>query len=74
MASPLKLGIAGLGTVGTSVVRLIERRLRPGSRARGLFGRRRNADVDAVVRRISGIAPRVPAPVPINQPTQEEYT
>jgi His/Glu/Gln/Arg/opine family amino acid ABC transporter permease subunit len=56
------------------VVRLVERRLRPGSRARGLFGRRRNAAVDAVVRRVSGMAPRLPAPFPINPTTQEEYT
>jgi His/Glu/Gln/Arg/opine family amino acid ABC transporter permease subunit len=56
------------------VVRLIERRLRPGSRARGLFGRRRNATVDAVVRHISGTALRPPATVPINPTTQKEYT
>ena len=42
MASPLKIGIAGLGTVGASVVRLIERAarrarrpLRPSDRGRG---------------------------------------
>jgi His/Glu/Gln/Arg/opine family amino acid ABC transporter permease subunit len=52
------------------VVRLIERRLRPGSR-RGLFGRRRNAVVEDVVRRVT---PRLPTPVPINPTIQEEYT
>ena len=50
------------------VVRLVERRLRPGSRARGLFGRRRNAAVDAVVRRVSGIAPRC---LHLSQSTQQ---
>jgi hypothetical protein len=56
------------------VVRLVERRLRPGSRTRGLLGRRRRASVDAVVRRVTGIAPRLPAAVPINPTIQEEYT
>jgi His/Glu/Gln/Arg/opine family amino acid ABC transporter permease subunit len=56
------------------LVRLVERRLRPGSRARGLFGRRRNAAVDDVVRRVTGMAPPLPAPVPINPTIQEEYT
>jgi His/Glu/Gln/Arg/opine family amino acid ABC transporter permease subunit len=35
------------------IVRLIERRLRPGSRMRGMFGRRRNAAVAEIVRRAS---------------------
>ena len=41
------------------IVRLIERRLRPSSRARGLLARRRNAAIDDVVRRITaaGITP-----------------
>jgi His/Glu/Gln/Arg/opine family amino acid ABC transporter permease subunit len=56
------------------VVRLVERRLRPGSGSRGLFGRRRRAAVANVVGRVSGMAPRLPAPVPINPTIQEEYT
>jgi His/Glu/Gln/Arg/opine family amino acid ABC transporter permease subunit len=51
------------------VVRLIERRLRPGSRARGLFGHRRRAAVDAVVRRATGAVPHLHAPVPYNPTT-----
>jgi len=35
------------------IVRLTERRLRPGSRARGVLARRRNAAIDDIVRRIT---------------------
>jgi ABC-type amino acid transport system permease subunit len=35
------------------MVRLIERRLRPSSRPRGLLARRRNAAIDKVVRRVT---------------------
>ena len=52
------------------VVRLVERRLRPGSRARGLFGRRRNAAVDDVVRRVTAPASPSPATIPTNPAMQ----
>lgn len=39
------------------LVRLTERRLRPGARARGLLARRRNAAIDDIVRRVGGLAP-----------------
>jgi His/Glu/Gln/Arg/opine family amino acid ABC transporter permease subunit len=37
------------------LVRLTERRLRPGARARGVLARRRNAAINDVVRRVSGL-------------------
>jgi His/Glu/Gln/Arg/opine family amino acid ABC transporter permease subunit len=38
------------------IMRLIERRLRPSSRARGMLARRRNAAIDDVVRRVTATA------------------
>jgi His/Glu/Gln/Arg/opine family amino acid ABC transporter permease subunit len=52
------------------VVRLIERRLRPTSRARGLLARRRNAAIDDVVRRVTGAASPSPATIPTNPAMQ----
>jgi His/Glu/Gln/Arg/opine family amino acid ABC transporter permease subunit len=52
------------------VVRLVERRLRPGSRARGLFGRRRNAAVDDAVRRVTARASPSPTTIPTNPAMQ----
>ena len=52
------------------VVRLIERRLRPGSRARGLLARRRRAAIDDVVRRLDPTAAVAPLPISSNPTTQ----
>jgi His/Glu/Gln/Arg/opine family amino acid ABC transporter permease subunit len=52
------------------VVRLIERRLRPTSRARGLLARRRNAAIDDVVRRVTTAASPSPATIPTNPAMQ----
>jgi hypothetical protein len=51
-------------------VRLIERRLRPSSRARGLLARRRNAAIDDVVRRVTAPASPSPTTIPTNPAMQ----
>jgi His/Glu/Gln/Arg/opine family amino acid ABC transporter permease subunit len=50
------------------MVRLTERRLRPGSHARGLLARRRKAVIDDVLHRIGSAS--LPTPGPINPTTQ----
>jgi His/Glu/Gln/Arg/opine family amino acid ABC transporter permease subunit len=52
------------------MVRLIERRLRPGSRTRGVFARRRNAAITDIVTRIGTSAPLSPTPLQTNPSTQ----
>jgi His/Glu/Gln/Arg/opine family amino acid ABC transporter permease subunit len=54
------------------LVHLVERRLRPSSRARGLLARRRNAAIDKVVRRITATAPASlpPTTIPTNPAMQ----
>lgn len=52
------------------LVRLTERRLRPGQRARGLLARRRRAAIEAVVQRSMATGAPAVAPIPINQATQ----
>jgi His/Glu/Gln/Arg/opine family amino acid ABC transporter permease subunit len=52
------------------LVRLIERRLRPSSRARGLLARRRNAAIDDVVRRVTAPASPSPTTIPTNPAMQ----
>jgi His/Glu/Gln/Arg/opine family amino acid ABC transporter permease subunit len=51
-------------------VRLIERRLRPSSRARGLLARRRTAAIEDVVRRVTAVPSLSPATIPTNPAMQ----
>ena len=50
----------GIVVVIDMLVRLTERRLRPGARARGVLARRRAAAIDAIVRGVSPSAPPSP--------------
>ena len=49
-----------------ALVRIVERRMRPSSRARGLLARRRNAAIGEVVRRVTATSalPAIPGPGP----------
>lgn len=63
----------GIVVVIDILVRLTERRLRPGARARGVMARRRASAIDAIVRGVSPSAPPstpAPATIPTNPTTQ----
>jgi His/Glu/Gln/Arg/opine family amino acid ABC transporter permease subunit len=60
----------GIVVIIDILVRLTERRLRPGARARGLFARRRAAAIDALVRGVSPSAPPPPPAIQTNPTTQ----